>query len=208
MKRKLVLKTILMTERHLTIELDNGDLKAFQTFYSDYYVPLCVYAHRFTKDKEIAEEAVQEVFLKLWEQQGQLKITESLKAYLFTAVRNQCLNHLKHLQVVNKFQHHYSQQLKEAEEYYVISQEIGDSIMIANELQNTITEAVDTLPAQCRKIFIMSRFEGLKHQDIADNLGITLHTVHRQISIGLEKLRRSLKVYLSIFLLLIKLLAF
>jgi RNA polymerase sigma-70 factor, ECF subfamily len=188
-----------MTDNELLTRLNNEDLSAFQELYLQYYVPLCVYAKQYTKIKEIAEEIVQDLFLNIWEQKGQLKKIISLKAYLFTAIRNQCLNHLKHLQIVQGYNEYYTQLLKDAQDYYILSQETGDSIMIANELEKSLMEAIDSLPESCRKIFLMSRFEGLKHQDIADNLGVTLHTVHKQISIALDKLRLALKIYLVTF---------
>jgi RNA polymerase sigma-70 factor (family 1) len=189
-----------MTDNELIDRLIKGELSAYQQLYLNYYVPLCVYAKRYTRSKEIAEEIVQDVFLNIWELKGQFKITVSLKAYLFTATRNQCLNHLKHLQVVEEYNNYYTQLLKDAQDYYILSQETGDSIMIANELEKSIMEAIDSLPDGCKKIFLMSRFEGLKHQDIADKLGVTLHTVHKQISIALDKLRKLLKNYYLIFL--------
>jgi len=183
-----------MTDNELVDGFVKGELSAFQQLYSNYFVPLCVYAKQYTRSKEIAEEIVQDVFLNIWELRGQFKITVSLKAYLFTAIRNQCLNHLKHLQVVEEYNNYYTQLLKDAQDYYILSQETGDSIMIANELEKSIMEAIDSLPDGCKKIFIMSRFEGLKHQDIADKLNVTLHTVHKQISIALDKLRIALKI--------------
>jgi RNA polymerase sigma-70 factor (family 1) len=182
-----------MTDNELINKLNKGELTAYQELYSQYYIPLCIYAKQYTKIKEIAEEIVQDVFLHIWEQKGQLNITLSLKAYLFTAIRNQCLNHLKHLQVVQEYNEYYTQLLKDAQDYYIISQETGDSILIANELEKTLNKAIEALPEGCRKILIMSRFEGLKHQDIADKLGVTLNTVHKQMSIALDKLRTALK---------------
>jgi RNA polymerase sigma-70 factor (ECF subfamily) len=189
-----------MTEIELVAKIEQGDLQAFQQLYEEYYVSLCVYARRFTRANEIAEEVVQDVFLTLWEQQGRLKITASLKAYLFTSVRNRCLDHLKHLQVVNKYNEYYSNLLRDAEDLYIFSQESGDAWLIAGELEKKLTDAVGLLPEQCRRIFMLSRYDGYKNQDIADNLGITINTVQRQISIALEKLRVSMKKYLSLLL--------
>ena len=189
-----------MTEIELVAKIEEGDLQAFQQLYEEFYVSLCVYARRFTRANEIAEEVVQDVFLTLWEQQGRLTITASLKAYLFTSVRNRCLDHLKHLQVVNRYNEYYSNLLRDAEDLYIFSQESGDAWLIAGELEKKLTDAVDLLPEQCRRIFMLSRYDGYKNQDIADNLGITINTVQRQISIALEKLRVSMKKYLSLLL--------
>lgn len=183
-----------MTDNELVDGFVKGEMSTFQELYSLYYIPLCVYAKQYTRSKEIAEEIVQDTFLNIWELKGQFKITTSLKAYLYTAIRNQCLNHLKHLQVVEEYNIYYTQLLQDAQDYYLLSQETGASIMIANELEKSIMEAIETLPDSCRKIFLMSRFEGLKHQDIANKLGVTLHTVHKQISIALDKLRIALNI--------------
>lgn len=186
-----------MTNSELIDKLNKGDISSFQQLYSKFYVPLCVYAKRFTGDKDIAQEIVQDVFLSFWENREKIKISSSLDAFLFTSIRNQCLNHLKHLQVVSKYNKYYVQLLKDAQEYYLLTQETGDSILIANELNQAVKEAVNDLPEQCRKIFLMSRFDGLAHKEIATSLSITLNTVQKQVSIALEKLRKALKVYIK-----------
>jgi RNA polymerase sigma-70 factor (ECF subfamily) len=190
-----------MKEQEIINCINRGDLSAFQHLYTLYYSALCVYALKFTRNKEIAEEVVQDVFLKLWEQQGRLISIGSLKSYLFVTVRNQCLDHLKHLQVVRNFNTFYTQLLKEAEDLYIFSQESGDAMMIASELEKSVNDAIEALPDQCRKIFKMSRFDHLKNQEIAEKLGITLNTVQRQISIALEKLRSALSKYLLLIIL-------
>jgi RNA polymerase sigma-70 factor (family 1) len=193
-----------MTEKQIINSINKGEIDAFHYLYKEYFPPLCIYAKNFTRNKEIAEEVVQDVFINLWEQQGHLNIDNSLKSFLFVSVRNGCLNHLKHLQVVNKFNAYYTQLLNDAQGLYNVSQESGDSIMIAKELDEKLSREIELLPEQCRKIFLMSRFDCLKHQEIADKLGITINTVHRQTSIALEKLRLSLKNYLTLFILLIR----
>ena len=167
-----------------------GDLDQFRSLYKEYYSALCVYATGFTRDNQIAEEVVQDVFVKIWEHSGTLSINTSISSYLYTSVKNASLNHLKHLQVVNKFNEYYTQKLQDAQDLYYLSQETGDSLMIANELEERLLEEIELLPDQCKKIFKMSRFENMKHQEIADELGVTINTVHRQTSIALEKLKR------------------
>lgn len=192
-----------LKEIHIIDKINQGDFDVFNYLYSEYYPSLCVYANNFTKSKELAEEIVQDVFIELWEKQDFLKINSSISSYLFVSVRNTCLNHLKHLLVVNKFNEYYTQKLKEAQDFYSITQETGDSLLIAQELEEKIIMEIELLPDQCRKIFLMSRFEGLKHKDIADKLGVSINTVHRQTSIALERLRKSIKDFLTLLLLLI-----
>jgi RNA polymerase sigma-70 factor (ECF subfamily) len=167
-----------------------GDLDEFRSLYREYYPALCVYATTFTRDNQIAEEVVQDVFVKIWELGDTLSINTSISSYLYTSVKNASLNHLKHLQVVNRFNEYYSQKLQDAQDLYYLSQETGDSLMIARELEEQLLEEIESLPDQCKRIFKMSRFDNLKHQEIADKLGVTINTVHRQTSIALEKLKR------------------
>lgn len=129
----------------------------------------------------------------IWEQKGHLNIKSSFKSFLFVSVKNSCLNHLKHLLVINKFNVYYTQLLKDTQELYNVSQEEGDSLMIAHELEEKIFKEVELLPEQCRRIFIMSRFDCLKHQEIAEKLGVTINTVHRQT---LQKLSLNLEMKL------------
>jgi len=195
-----------MTERQIIDSINNGELGVFHYLYREYYPALCIYANRFTRNKEISEDIVQDVFINLWEQCGHLEIKDSVKSFLFISVRNGCLNHLKHLQVVNKFNEYYTNLLNEAQELYNFSQETGDSILIANELEEKLQEEIDHLPEQCKKIFLMSRFDCFKHQEIADKLGVTINTVHRQTSIALEKLRQAFKKYLILGILVSRIL--
>jgi len=196
-----------MTEEQLVDSINKGELEAFHRLYLEFYPSLCIYAKNFTRNKEIAEEVVQDVFISLWEHKGHLNIESSFKSFLFVSVRNGCLNHLKHLQVINKFNLYYTHLMQDAQELYNVSQETGDSILIANELEKKLLEEIDLLPEQCRRIFTMSRFDCLRHQEIADKLGVTINTVHRQTSIALEKLRFAVKNYLIMFLLVIRILA-
>lgn len=178
----------------------------FQSLFKEYYIPLCVYAIRFIHEKNTAEEIVQDTFAKLWEQKENLESIDSLQAYLFRMVRNNCLNYLKHLQVVNKYNQYYNQLLEQAGDYFAITRETGQSILIAKEIEKHIFNAIEKLPQQCREIFKLSRLDGLKNQEIADKKGVTINTVQKQISIALEKLREMLKPLLPVILLYVNIL--
>ena len=187
-----------MTEQELIVKINKGDTAAFRWLYREYYIALCTYAKKFTHDAMLAEEVVQNTFFKIWENRKSIIIRESLVAYLYRSVQNNCLNHLKHLQIVNRFNEYYSKKLREAEEYYTITQETGQSLYIAKELENKIYDAIEKLPEQCREIFKLSRFEYLKNSEIAEKKGVTLNTVQKQISIALAKLREALSPFLTI----------
>lgn len=168
--------------------------KTFESLFNLYYSGLIVYANRFTNQIEISEDIVHDVFITLWEKKSSL-LMESAKAYLFSSVRNRCLNHLEQLKVRNKYQ---EQILQKGDitglltwEYYVES-----------ELQEHIEKAIRQLPPQCQKIFIMNRFNDKSITQIAEELEISPRTVEKHIEIALKKLRQELADYLPAGLLL------
>lgn len=185
-----------MKDNEIVHKIQNGDHYAIQWLYQKYYIGLCVYANRFVKNKSSSEEIVQQTFIKLWERREKLEINESILAYLYASIRNNCLNYLKHERIVHRYNEVISQTLRESEELVAISQETGLSIFIAQELEQKINCAINNLPEQCREIFKMSRFSGLKHAEIAKEKGISLNTVQKQISIALTKLKVDLAEYL------------
>lgn len=187
-----------MREKDLRLNLANGDPAAYRFLFKEYYVALCVYALRYTREKTAAEEVVHETIVKIWERKEKIEITDTVVGYLYKAVQNNALNYLKRQQIKHKYSEEFSKRLREAEDFFTISQETGHSVLLAKELESKITEAIESLPDQCREIFKLSRFYGLKNQEIANKKGVTINTVQKQISIALEKLRKSLAPYLPV----------
>ena len=173
-----------------------GDVRLFEETYHTYYSVLYNYAVSITKDQALAEDAVSEVFLKLWEGRDTIAIESSLKSYLFKSVYNQCLNALKHIRVQNRYRDfflHHPPLTDDGSDYPL-------SGVIENEINDILQRTIEQLPEQCRKIFVMSRIEGMKHEEIARELGISINTVRTQIHRALEKLRVELKDYLPLVL--------
>ncbi len=176
-------------EKRIRKDLKKGDKNAFRELYEKFYPGLCVLACRYIQRQPVAEEIVQEVFLKLWENHKETEIRESLHSYLYACVRNSSLNYLKHLLVERKYNSGRAEELRRALNYFHFSQEDGSSILIAEELQKNFEDALESLPPRCREIFLLHRKEGMKYSEIAGRLGISENTVQRQVSIALEKLR-------------------
>lgn len=178
------------------------DATAFEQLFKLHYESLCRFAWGYTKDLDVAEEAVQEVFVKLWEKRHEIETIETLKAYLYRAVTNHCLNISKHNKIV---QIH-------ADEVLYTTQETADesNALEVDELQQHIQQAINQLPEERRKVFLMSREEGLKYQEIADRLAISIKTVENQMGKALQFMREQLKNHwVSIFIgLIIKILIF
>jgi RNA polymerase sigma-70 factor (ECF subfamily) len=168
----------------------------FAEIYSKHYSELCIYAVRFLKDEDEAEEIVQEIIFKLWEQREQLENVNSLRSYLYRSVHNRCLNYIKHQLHKNKYQDKAYVEMKKlelesAEDYQ------------QKELEDKVHAAIHSLPDRCKEVFQLSRFEGKKNKEISDHLGISVKAVEANITRALSALRESLDKYLKIELIVI-----
>ncbi len=183
-------------EKNIINNIAQGDEKAFESLFKSYFPELCFYAVRFVEDMETAEEIVQDIFFNIWENKNKLlNIKTSVKSYLYTTVKNTCLNLIKHKKVENKYREYFSQQLQK--------DELDEANwMTNNELQTKILETVEKLPARRKQVFKMSRFEDLSYKEIASKLNISVKTVENQMGSALKFLRAELKNYLPVFLLL------
>ncbi len=182
------------SERQLFERVRQNDQKAYEQVFRTYYPMLCNYALRLVKNQETAEEIVQDLFCTIWEKRQQIQLSSSLKSYLFGATHNNCLRYLKHQKVRQNYQVETLAQFKEGEP-------VQDEEFLTFELQQKIAEGINRLPAQCRKIFQLSRYEGLKYKEIAQKAGISVKTVEAQMSKALRILREELKDYLPTLLL-------
>jgi len=165
--------------------LRKGSQEAFKQVFELLFDALFSYAMNFVKEKEEAEELVQEAFLMIWDRRKMIDNEFNVKAYLYKSIHNQALNHLRHLKVVNQ---HVD------EEIYIKS-----SVEKGKEpnpfLTKAINEAIDKLPSRSKLIFKMSRIEGLRHREIAQELGISEKTVEVQIRKARHFLQKKLKKY-------------
>ncbi len=167
----------------------------FELIFRKYYVRLCGFANKFIANTPEAEEIVQEVFLNIWAKKDRLKLDDQIKPYLFKSVQNLCFNFIEHQKVVDSY---YSV----IEVVYNNKKEEFDSYesVLFTEFQAKVDEAIGSLPEECRKIFKMSREDGLKYAEIADKLNLSVKTVETQMSRALLKLKIELKDYLSILI--------
>jgi RNA polymerase sigma-70 factor, ECF subfamily len=170
------------------------DGKSFETEFHAHYKALVVYATTILKEQAEAEDMVQQVFISLWEKRNNINIHTSLRALLYKSVYNACLNRIKQLNVRKNY----------AKEIMITSETASTSEQLQHkELQLKIETALQQLPEQCAKIFKMSRFEQLKYQEIADQLGLSIKTIENQMGKALKIMREQLKEYLPILFILL-----
>lgn len=170
-------------------------MSAFELLFNLYHVPLCNFAKVYVKQLVIADEIVQETFIKIWEVRATLDEEKSIKSFLFQCVHNNCLNYIKKAGNNSKSGQEYLNDLQFRAEVLGSAEASVIDTLVADELEFQIEKIIDSLPDQCRQVFIFSRFHDMSYADIAKKLNISLNTVKTQISRALQKLRAGLKEF-------------
>lgn len=165
-----------------------------ETLFKKYFSSLCIFARQYVYDNDKVKDIVHDVFINIWEK-GELYASDSLiKGYLFTSVKNRCFNYLRD----NKKFHEDIDTLS-----YSLQSPGAEDKTEYTELELVIKEAIDSLPVRCQEIFILSRYEMLKYQEIADKLGISVKTVEAQMSKALKIMREHLSDYTELILIIL-----
>jgi len=174
----------------------NGS-ELFEEVFKKYYHSLWLYARRFVINPDVAEDIVQEIFYNLWKIKKDLQPNDTTRAYLFTATYHQCLNHIKHEKIRNKYE---GEKMKSSDMFhslYLGEIKSRESGILSEDLGGHLKKAIGTLPDQCRRIFILSRKYGLKNREIAEFLNISQKVVEKQISKALLALREQFRELLT-----------
>jgi RNA polymerase sigma-70 factor (ECF subfamily) len=175
----------MLRDTDITWRIRNGDIGQFESLFRSSYVSLVRYAKTLIKDHDTAEEIVQDLFFRLWQDKEKLNIESSLNGYLFRSVHNKCLHYIEHNRVIERHAEEMSYSQSE-------SQESPSDILNYKELQEKIASILERLPERCGKIFTMSRFEGLKYSEIADKLSVSIKTVEANMGRALKEFRKEL----------------
>ncbi len=161
----------------------------FDHIFKKYHHSLMLYSLKFVESESEALDIVQEVFTMIWEN-GKYKLEENhLKSYLFNAVRNSCLNYIKHLNVVRTHIKSENYKINELELNHYKS---GEKSLIEEEDLQKIYKVIDSLSENYKEVIQLSRFDGLKNSVIAEKLEIPVRTVETRLFRALSKLREKL----------------
>ncbi len=182
------------TDHNLWRKVKKGDKNAFETLYKNYFSFLCLYAFGMVHEEGLVKEIVNDVFLKIWQKREEIEIKHSIKPYLYRCVHNSCMNCLE----LKKRQQQDSmtgitdkiKELTGHDEEYILEQ------LSFPEVEKDVNKSIGQLPPQCRKVFLLSRFEMLTYNEISERLNISVNTVKTHMSRALESLRNSLRKYL------------
>lgn len=154
------------------------------------YRPLCLYALHYLSDAGQAEDVVQESFAALWEKLEAGSVIVNRRAYLYTAVRNRCLSLLRKKSLE-------TEPIGPRDTFGIID---DDDAQDRSQIEARLWTAIDSLPEKCRRVFLMSKRDGMKYEEIADRLGISVNTVRNQISKALKTLKDgAVKIYMFFF---------
>lgn len=171
------------TGKDLFTIINEGRVAAFTQFYEFFFQRLLLTADKYVKDVFVAEEIVQNVFLKIWESPSDLEEIQKLKPYLYKSVINLSINHVNRQKTI---EFHHNKILSDATTIDVT--DLDDD----NELIILLHQEIEKLPVQCRKVFKMSRFERLKYKEIAELLSLSERTVENHIGAALKQLRKTM----------------
>ena len=188
------LATLIDHESIIRTALKNHPDKGFEMLFKSYYKPLCNHAVRFVYSKEIAEDVVSEVFVNFWKKKHYENVTISYRAYLYQAVRNTIYNHLK-----SEFgkKNNYGLYIDNVGKDKELEFDTPQRILLFDELYQKIEQSVIDFPPQCQKVFLLSRFEGKKNREIAEELNIKIKTVEAHMMKALSMMKNSLADYLK-----------
>ena len=155
------------------------ELSWFRSIFDQYYENIRSFAYYKTGDVDLADDIVQEVFLKLWNNRNDIK-NETVKSLLYTIASNTIKNHFKHQKIVFNFQ---------KEEQSDDTFEEADSALRQEELNRKLQDALAEIPEKSREVFLMNRIEGLTYNDIAERLGLSVKAIEKRMSEALSIIR-------------------
>lgn len=171
-------------EENLILDrIKKHDKEAFRFLYEYYFTKMVLFAESYLYDEEEARDLVQDLFFHMWDHSETLHVTTSIKSYLFTSVRNRCLNILRD----RKIRDEHNNKLFEAQLFSGT-----DDVVIDEEIQQRLQEALDSLPDKCREIILLKVVEGKKNKEIANQLNIAETTVKTQVQRAYRMLREKL----------------
>ncbi|MGH7555784.1 MAG: RNA polymerase sigma-70 factor [Longimicrobiales bacterium] len=166
-----------------------GDEAAYESLFREYYVKLCTHANSILAAPDIAEEIVQDVFVKLWRNRGTWEVRTSVGAYLYTAVRNGALNHVHRRRTEERV---YQEAARDAGARRAMFAPSAAERMESEQIADEVRRAIERLPARCRQVVILRWQHQLKHAEIAEVLGISIKGVENHLARGMQALRKDL----------------
>jgi RNA polymerase sigma-70 factor (ECF subfamily) len=186
----------MSTETELLARIKNDDEKALKDLFETWHNPLCIIAFRIVKDKDLAKDVVQDVFIKFWKKRKQIEITSSFGAYMKRATINTALNQIE--TSIN-----FKKQEIEKSDLTFYTGNRTDQLLDHEELKRKSDDAILNLPVRTRTVFTLIRMEEMSYKEVSSTLGISLKAVEKEMMKALKLLREALKDYLYLLILFV-----
>jgi RNA polymerase sigma-70 factor, ECF subfamily len=182
--------------------LTRGDEQAFGKLYQLYFPRLHAFSFKIINDSSLAKDVVQNVFIKIWETHSSFSF-DNPEAFIYQMVRNASLNYVRHLKVVDNLKSKVKDQYLGEELYYIDMVGNEPYILIEKELEEKILQVMNSLPDKCLMVFRMSRVDGFKNREIAEQLNISVKAVEKHISKAMHIYRQNFANYLPLHIVLL-----
>lgn len=173
----------IKTGKDLFTLITERQTQAFTEFYTQIFQSLIIASDKYVKNIFVAEEIVQDFFLKIWEGPGNLELVKSVKPYIYRSVINASINYINRQRNIEL---HHQKILADYTDEYLIEMDEENALIVLLHCE------IEKLPSQCKKVFKLNRFEHLKYKEIALALGISERTVENHIANALKLLRNAL----------------
>ena len=168
------------------------DDKKFKALFVESFESLVNYCKSFVKDDSVSKDIVQDAFISLWENKDILQSDTHMQSFLFTVVKNQSINHLKHQKIRFKYAKSFKEDYQEAELRLIAIERDVSSILEAKEIEESIETAILHLPPKCREVINLSRKQNFKNKEIADKMLISEKMVEAHITKAIKYLKSRL----------------
>jgi len=174
------------SDRQLVSRLKLGDKKAFEEIFRKYREKIYYFAIRYYNSAEDAENVVQDVFIKLWDERENVKEELSLNNYIYTIAKNHLFN-IQRKKINEKAYRNYIVE-------HLVQTPNLENEMIYADLKESIDKIIDELPAQRKKVFVMGNLDGLSNKEVASALNLSVRTIEVHKSLALQALKKAFKL--------------
>lgn len=165
-----------------------GDQKKFRQLIEITSDELLLFAVSFLRNREVAEEVVSDVFIRIWQNKSELETIKNLRSYLFISVKNGCLSHLR------KSGKEKIISIDEFSDFHFIPVDGPENDIIEKETLDQIYEVIEKLPPKCKMAFTLAKINGLKYKEIADVMGVSEKTVNNHLVSAIKRITENLSV--------------
>jgi RNA polymerase sigma-70 factor, ECF subfamily len=176
-----------LPERGWAERIRAGDATAFELAFRTYHAPLCTFVYRYVRSRELAQELVQDVFARIWEQRASLEVRDSLKSFLYTAVRNHAISHLRHM-IVERRWHDRVSHVSASRDDRRDTNDV-EARVEAQELTEAVQRVLARLPERCRLALTLRWQRQMSYAEVAEVMGVSVKTVEIHVTRGLAALR-------------------